>query len=203
MGSMTTDETDARRRTLANALAGLITDLDTQDMSAEALEARLRALAATNLREPAEPLETTPLTALASAVIITAAADTLAHALAQQAHAAGYTWTEIAEAGGYASAQAAHWRWGRSEPRDTELAEHFTALRERLTAGKTTATLLPAEARENLPRGPVWKSAAAMGRELGVDARTVRARAARGELEVRESTGPTGRNTSLYRLRSM
>lgn len=148
-----------------------------------------------------------PLTQLQAAVWVAETAEVLTHVYARAANADGYTWNQIAEAVGLKSGQAAYYKWGRGKSK--ELVDAFGEDAKEADApwrpsAAPLAMLVPS-ATDGTKAAPVvvrWKTAAALGRDLGKDPRTIREMAARGELETQKRPpGKDGRLRDLYRIK--
>lgn len=145
----------------------------------------------------AEHVDTSnPLTRLAAACLVAEAADVMTHHYAREARQAGYTWDALAAAAGYARNQQAWWRWEKNA-RDWDRYMPGTHPGESDDVEAAEAIVVP---RELPPGADGWMPAAHLARKIGRDARTIRAMAARGEVEVLERKGPSGRDRSLYRM---
>lgn len=138
-----------------------------------------------------------PLALLAASVAVAEAADVLTHHYARQANEAGFSWQAIAEAAGYKSAQAAHWRWSKNAKDTSGFGLPANGGQAPTTHGSNRAAH-----RSISPQAEGWMTATQLGRSLGMDPRTVRAKADRGELDVlSRAKGVDGRNRDLYRPR--
>lgn len=126
----------------------------------------------------------TKLDYVRAAQLLPQAVDDLILKVAREAHAEGYTWAEIAEAAGLSSAQVAHHRWadGREQRLDS--------LKKRVGGRR------PSMATPNVP----GRSAAEAARLLGCDPRTLPAKAATGEIQVRQITLNSGTARTRYFL---
>lgn len=187
------DMPDDSKRGLGSELGRIVALLGAHDLSPDDLRDMLAVLVdGAHSAGGADPLGQ-----LRAAVAVAEAADLLTHFYARQAHDAGFSWQAIGEAAGYRSAQAAHWRWSKHAKDFTGLAGPLTEDGAATTAGaesdRTTGRPLS-------PQAEGWMTATQLGRRLGVDPRTVRSMASRGELEVFERPrGADGRRRDLYR----
>lgn len=154
-----------------------------------------------------------PLTQLQAAVWVAETAEVLVHVYAQAASADGYTWNQIAEAAGLKSGQAAYYKWGRGKSKElvdafAENVNEANAPWMENTPWRPTAvplSMLVPHTTDGPKAAPVevrWKTAAALGRDLGKDPRTIREMAARGELETQKRPpGKDGRVRDLFRVK--
>jgi DNA-binding transcriptional MerR regulator len=148
----------------------------------------------------AEPSDTrselpprTATSAISVAVAVTSEVKDILQVLVDQALKNGATWAEIAKALGLANASSAHYLYGpksgaeASEAREEKLAKQ----RERIAAYRKS--LAPKEEVPGL-------SAIEAGRRLGLDRRTVKQRALRGEIETTTVTSANGTETMRFLL---
>jgi len=131
--------------------------------------------------------EYTPRTELdyvKAAQLLPQAVDELILKVARRAHSEGYTWGDIAEAAGLSSAQVAHHRWADGRE------QRMNSLKKRVGGRR------PSMATPNVP----GRSAAEAARLLGCDPRTLPAKAAAGEIQVRQITLNSGTARTRYFL---
>lgn len=146
-----------------------------------------------------------PLTQLQAAVWVAETAEVLTHVYAQAASADGYTWNQIAEAAGLKSGQAAYYKWGKGKDRVDAFGENVIEADVPWRPQAVPLTMLVPNTTRSPETAPIevrWKTAAALGRDLGKDPRTIREMAARGELETQKrQPGKDGRVRDLYRIK--
>lgn len=124
-----------------------------------------------------------------AAQIITEAKGTL-QILVDRAILNGATWAQIAEALGLKNASSAHYLYGRTAGKNVEESRD-----EKLDKQRTRIAAMRAAA----PKEPIpGLSAAEVGRQLGIDRRTVKQRALRGEIETVTVTSSRGTEMLRY-----
>jgi cyanate lyase len=168
-----------------------LTAAELEQLLAEAVEGSLHdAVPGSDAGEPVRALDL-----VTASVHVAEAAEDLTHVYVQAAGRAGYTWADVAQAAGLASPQAAHWRWGKNA-RDVTVPASTTD-RPVLPSG-VGGGLMPV--RPATIRDEGWETAAALGKRIGRDPRTVREMGTRGEVEVlHREPGRDGRTRDLYR----
>lgn len=136
----------------------------------------------------------TATSALAAAAEAQQAVKDVMVVLVEAALAKGATWAEIAAATGHKTPSSAYWLYGRGKNAASVNEGHEARrkkLRERVAQSRSVTL------KESLP----GVSAMEAGRILGVDRRTVRARAERGEIKtVTVTTSSGGRPVTRYLL---
>lgn len=132
----------------------------------------------------------TAVSALQIAAQIIAETKSTLQILVDRALINGATWAQIAEALGLKNASSAHYLYGRTGGKNVEESreEKLRRQRNRVAALRATAP------KEPLP----GLSAAEAGRQLGIDRRTVRQRALRGEIETVTVTSSKGTEMVRY-----
>jgi hypothetical protein len=132
----------------------------------------------------------TAVSALQVAAHINAAAKAALQPLVDRALLGGATWAQIAKALGLKNASSAHYLYGRTAGKNAEESRE-----EKLDKQRTrVAAMRSAAQKEPMP----GFSASEVGRHLGIDRRTVKQRAQRGEIETVTVTSSTGSELVRY-----
>lgn len=146
--------------------------------------------------DPSDAAATKPPRTAVSALqvateVITEAKGTL-QVLVQRALSNGATWAQVAKALGLKNASSAHYLYGRTAGKNLEESreEKLDKLRGRVAALRAVAP------KEPLP----GVSASEAGRLLGIDRRTVKQRALRGEIETITVTSSKGTEIVRYAI---
>lgn len=184
---------DDARTHVVQGVSGIMQDLAAYSLSTEELQELIAGAVRDAVAQAGRKVDgTSPLTLVAASVAVAEAAEALTHLYVQQAQHAGYTWADVARAAGLASPQTAHWRWGKN-------ARNVSTLTPAPSRSEAAAAGRPAPV-AYAPLEDGWLTAAALGRLINKDPRTVREMAARGEVEVlRREPGRDGRVRDLYR----
>lgn len=173
---MENNKEDRNTQGLESAVSLAIEDLAAEGFTEEQIRARLESILDARLGNTAR---TDALARLRAAVEVARTLGLMEHRLALAAKAGGASWGVIGAVAGI-TAQSAWKRW-KDRPEDgPELQD------------------IPDQAAAALDG---WANATTMARRLGVDPRTVRAMAERGELDVIERRSEAGRNQDLYRAK--
>lgn len=147
--------------------------------------------------DPSDPLSElpnrTPVSALQAAARVASEVKDVIQVLVDEAITNGATWAEIADALGLSSPSSAHYLYGPKSGRNSaeDRAEKLAVQRERVAAYRKTLQPKP-----ELP----GLSAMEAGRRLGIDRRTVKQRALRGEIETVTVTSANGTETMRFLL---
>lgn len=161
---------------LDSAVSLAIEDLVAEGYTEEQIRARLESILDSHL---GSTTRTEALARLKAAVELSRALGVMEHRLALDAKAGGASWGVIGAVAGI-TAQSAWKRWKGRPGAAPDLQD------------------IPDQAAAALEG---WANATTMARRLGVDPRTVRAMARRGELDVIERRSEAGRNQDLYRAK--
>jgi hypothetical protein len=144
--------------------------------------------------DPSDAASTKPprtaVSALQVATEINTAAKAALQPLVDRALLGGATWAQIAKALGLKNASSAHYLYGRTAGKNAGESRE-----EKLDKQRTRIAAMRAAA----PKEPIpGLSAAEVGRQLGIDRRTVKQRALRGEIETVTVTSSRGTEMVRY-----